>query len=194
MKKAHLLLALLFASQSVLFGASYSVDQSHSAVGFSVKHMLVTNTKGAFSDFKGTLEWDDTNVNRSKLKGIVKVESINTNNKKRDKHLRSGDFFDAKKYPDIKFETVSITKNTDNRYTAIADLTIKNITKKVTVPLTITPEIPSKGKKVVRGFIGEFEINRKDFGITWSKVVDNGVVVVSDKVKISFEIQGYRNK
>ena len=179
----------LLIVSSAFSADKYNIDKSHTRIGFAVKHMLLSTVRGEFSDYSGTVVFDEKNVAISSVEGTVKVASINTNNEKRDNHLRSGDFFDAEKYPDIKFKSKKIKKD-GNDYMMIADFTMRDVTKEITVPFKVVGTITDqKGNKRI-GIEAEFKINRKDYDVSWSRTMDNGGLVVSDEVVIELAFEG----
>jgi len=170
---------------SALFAGNYNVDNAHTNVGFKVKHMMITNVKGNFKEFKGTFEYDEKKNTLVALDGEIKVQSINTENKKRDDHLRSADFFDAEKYPKIAFVLTKI--DGDEAY---GDITIKGVTKNIKLDFEAGGSIKDPWGKQRAGFTLEGKIKRKDFGITWNKVIEAGGVAVGDTVKLEVEVEG----
>ena len=176
---------------SVAGAATYEVDASHSYVGFSVRHMVVSNTKGSFGEVKGTIEFDQDAPESISASAIVSVQSVDTKNEKRDKHLRGSDFFDVEKYPEITFETTRVEGSLPE-VTLIGNLTIKDVTKEVSIPAEFTGPVTDPWGNVRIGFSGSTKINRKDYGISFSKVMDGGGLVVGDEVKISLEIEGIK--
>ena len=174
---------------STLFAGNYNVDKSHTNVGFKVKHMMISNVSGKFNDFKGTFEYDEKTKTLKNLNGEIDVKSINTENKKRDDHLRSADFFDAKKFPKI---TVTLNKIEDD--TAYGKITIKNITKDIKLDFDNGGTIKDPWGNYRAGFALSGKIKRKDFGITWNKVIEAGGVAVGDTVKLDIEIEGIKEK
>jgi polyisoprenoid-binding protein YceI len=188
-RSSRLILGTMLLSSSSLFAATWAFDESHSTVEFSVRHMMITNVKGRLGGIKGTIDMDDKDLSKSKVDVSLEAGTINTENAKRDEHLKSPDFFDVQKFPQIKFVSKKVTKNKDNIRVS-GDLTIRGITKPV--DLTVdgpTPSIKDPWGKVKRGFSATTKINRKDFGITWNKSLDGGGVVVGDEVKINIEAQ-----
>ena len=171
---------------STLFGANYKVDETHSAIEFKVRHMMVSYTKGNFDKFNGTFEYNPKTKSLSKVNGNVFTNSINTKDAKRDEHLLAMDFLDSKKYPKMHIELIE--QNGDK---AMFNLTIKNITKKVEFNLNeLSQEIKDPWGTRRRGFTLSATINRKDFGLTFNKVLDTGGLAVADEVKINLEIEG----
>lgn len=175
-------LALLFA-----FGAQasqeYTIDASHTEVGFSVKHMVVATVRGNFGEFSGKVFFNANDLSKTSVEGVVKVGTINTNNAKRDEHLRSADFFDAANHPEITLKTKSVSKKGDG-FTAVSDLTIRGVTKEVTLDFTVTPEVKDPWGNVRVGLEATGMINRQDFGLTWNKALEGGGFVVSNEVKL----------
>lgn len=175
-------LALLFAFGAQA-GQEYTVDASHTEVGFSVKHMVVATVRGNFNEFSGKVLFDANDLSKTSVEGVVKVASINTNNSRRDEHLRSADFFDVANHPEITFKTKSVSKKGDG-YTAISDLTIRGVTKEVTLDFTVTPEVKDPWGNVRVGLEATGMINRQDFGLMWNKALEGGGVLVSNEVKL----------
>ncbi len=179
--------ALVFATGNSALAETYVVDASHSQVGFAVKHLVVSTVKGKFSVFEGSVEIDDQK-NVSNVKAKIDVASVDTGRAKRDQHLRSPDFFDAATYPTIEFASTSISKRGD-KYTVIGDLTIRGVTRKVTLIGELTGVIndPYFGQRA--GFVATGKINRRNFDVKWSKQMDNGGLVVGDDVTLSIEVE-----
>jgi len=185
------LLLLPFPS-NLLATQRFVVDPAHSKVQFSVRHMMITQVPGQFRTFSGFIELDEKDLTRSKAQGTIEVKSIDTNNEKRDAHLRSPDFFDADRYPQISFRTTRIIPLGDNRYKVFGELTIKNVTKEVELEVEYYGKIVDPMKKERIGFHAEGKINRKEFNILWDKRMDNGGLVVGDEVKIILDIEAIR--
>ena len=170
---------------TALFAGTYNVDASHSNVGFKVKHLMISNVTGKFDKFNGSFEFDEkTNMLKS-LKGEAEVASINTENEKRDGHLKSADFFDAANFPKVTFTLDKI--DNDKAY---GKLTMRGVTKAVELDYenngTITD--PWGNKRVGLELSGK--INRKDFGLNWNKTLEAGGVVVDETVKLEIEVEG----
>lgn len=176
-------LAGLFSAVT-LFGATFNIDKSHSSVAFKVKHMMISNVKGSFDDFKGSFELDANN-NLSSLYGEVKVASINTSNAKRDSHLQADDMFDAAKYPNITFK---LTKFEDDK--AYGEFTMKGVTKTIALDYEQGGVIDNPRGGKIAGFSLSGKIKRSEFGLTWNKMLEAGGVAVSDDVKLEIEIEG----
>jgi len=169
--------------------AKWTVDQSHSSVGFEVKHMMVSKVKGQFDSYTADVEAADlTDITTASIAFKFDVASINTHSEDRDNHLKSGDFFDTEKYPTIDFKSTSITKDGDD-YKVTGDLTIKDVTK----PVTFDVEFGGKGTNPwgveVYGFEAETKINREEFSLTWNAVLESGGVLVGKDIKIKVELE-----
>ncbi len=171
------------------FGAEkYQIDLAHSSVGFTVKHLMISNVKGEFRDFSGTIMFGDKDISKSSVAVTIKVASINTHDDKRDGHLRSPDFFDAEKYSDITFTSKRAEKQGEG-WALVGDLTIKNVTKEVAFPFTLVGPITDLwGNKRIAAQ-GSLTINRQDYGVSWNKNLDSGGVLVGNDIKIDIEVE-----
>jgi polyisoprenoid-binding protein YceI len=167
----------------------WTVDASHTSVGFTVKHMMVSKVKGSFGVVEGTLEGNPEDLTGAKIDFKIDTTSINTNSEDRDNHLRSADFFDTETYPSITFVSTEIVKKGDNEYDVTGDITIKDVTQKI----TFEAEYEGTGKNPwgveVAAFEVEGKISRKEFGLTWNQALEAGGVLVGDDIKISIDLQ-----
>ncbi len=163
------------------------LDPTHSEILFKVKHLMITNVKGEFRNFSGEIDGED--FNKSKTKVIIQSDSIYTNNEDRDKHLRSADFFDVENHKELLFESTSFTKKDDENYLLKGILTIRGISKEITLDVEYggTNKDPWGNEKA--GFSVTGSINRKDWDLNWNAALETGGVLVSDEVKIMAEIQ-----
>lgn len=168
---------------------SWTLDSVHSHVGFSVKHMMVTTVRGQFKDYRGTVRLDPKDFTKSTFEGEIDVASIDTNNADRDNHLRTNDFFDAANHPKITFKSTKIESKGGEDYAVTGDLTMRGVTK----PVTLDVEFPGTSKnpygKTVAGLTVRGTVNRKDFGIAFNAVLETGGVAVAEKVKIELDLQ-----
>ena len=168
----------------------YDIDTGHSAVGFSVRHMMVSNVKGSFGKFTGTVDVDEKKFQKSTIDVTIDASSIDTNDEKRDAHLKNADFFDVEKYPTITFKSKSIKKRGKSRYDVLGDLTMHGVTKEVTLKIDeLSGPVKGPWGNIRRGARATAQLNRKDFGITWNKNLDGGGLVVGEKIKIELEIE-----
>jgi len=172
------------------FGVTYQIDPDHSSFQFKVRHMTVSNVRGEFKKVKGVVSIDGNDLTGSKVELTLDAASVNTDNAKRDEHLRSEDFFDVARYPTIAFVSKKVTKVDQNRLKVIGDLTIRGVTREVFVDVDgPSLEVKAPGGNIRRGATGTLKINRKDFGMAWHKTLDNGGLVVGDEVNISVEVE-----
>jgi len=187
------LAALSFAAPAVA-ADTFTFDTAHTEMAFAVKHMVISTVKGRFNDFSGTITYDPNDVTKSSVQVSVKTASIDTGNADRDKHLRSADFFDADKYPEITFKSTSIEKRGDG-YVAHGKLTIRGVTKEVELPFTITGVIIDPWGNTRMGVeVDPVTINRQDYGVSWNKTLDAGGLVVSDDVTLELAVEAVKEK
>jgi polyisoprenoid-binding protein YceI len=191
MKIRHLAGAMALAAMAFAPAAhaqdSYTIDPVHSSIGFKVKHMMVSDVKGSFDTYSGTIALDPKNIENSSVEITIESASISTRNEKRDGHLKSPDFFDVEKNPTLTFKSKKVAKKGEG-WVAIGDLTIRGVTKEIELPFTLTGPV-SVGNASIIGVSASTEINRQDFGVSWNKTLDAGGVVVSDKVRIELEVE-----
>lgn len=185
-KKLAVVSALLV---STLFAGNYNVDKSHSNVDFKVKHLMISNVSGSFNEFKGSFEYDEKTKTLVSLDGEIQVASINTDNEKRDKHLRAPDLFDAEKFPLITFKLTKV--DGDDVY---GDFTMKGITKNIKLNFDNGGTIKDPWGNERAGFALSGKIDRTDFGITWNKVLEAGGVTVGNIIKLDIELEGIKAK
>ncbi len=170
-----------------LYGAPFEVDVAHSSVGFKIKHLMISNVKGNFSTFSGN--YDLENGMLKSLDGTIETNSINTGIDKRDNHLRSADFFDVAKYPQMTFKMTSFDGDK-----VTGDLTIHGVTKSVTLEAEISGTVKDPWGSMRSSISLEGTIKRSDFGLTWNQALEAGGVVVGDEVKMSIELEGIEKK
>jgi len=178
----------VLASASVAHAQdSYTIDPVHTSIAFKVKHMMVSDVKGQFERFTGTIVLDPKNIEASSVDVTIETPSVSTNNEKRDGHLKSPDFFDVEKYPTITFKSKKVMKKGE-QWVAVGDFTMRGVTKEIELPFTVTGPVTA-GTASIIGVSAATEINRQDFGVSWNKSLDAGGVVVSDKVRIELEVE-----
>lgn len=183
---------LLFVHPAL--ASSWDIDTSHSAVGFSVRHMMVSNTRGKFTKFTGAVALDDKDVTKSTVNVEIDAASVDTSDTKRDEHLRGADFFDASKFPKLTFKSTKIDKSGE-KLLVTGDLTIKNVTKSVVLTVEpLTPEVKDAWGGFRRGATATTKINRKDFGLTWNKALEAGGVAVGEDISIQLELELLKKK
>jgi polyisoprenoid-binding protein YceI len=169
----------------------WALDVSHTRIGFSARHAMVTTVRGQFKEFEGTAHIDTANPANSKVSLSIKGESIDTGNADRNAHLRSGDFFENETYPNITFVSTNVERD-GGEWAITGDLTIKGVTKPVTVVFEETGSAQDPFGNIRAGFEGATTINRKDWGITWNAALETGGVLVSEKVKLEFDVSAIK--
>ena len=167
----------------------FFLDKAHTRIGFSVKHLVISNTIGKFNDFRGTIVFDEKDTTQSSVKITITVSSIDTDNERRDTHLTSDDFFDAENHPEITFVSKKI-KQRDGGYVAVGDLTIREVTKEVELPFIITGRVEGPQGHERIGFEASMSLNRFDYGLKWDKTIEAGGLIVGEEVKISISGEG----
>lgn len=169
--------------------ATYKVDASHSEITFKVKHLMITNVSGNFSKFDATLTADKEDFTDAKITFEADIDSISTNSEQRDGHLKSDDFFSAEKFPKLTFESTSFIKKNDEDYALTGNLTIRDVTKTVTLDVEYGGTVVDPWGQTKAGFEVNGKINRKDFGLSWGAVTETGGVLLADEVKLHMQIQ-----
>ncbi|MFF8608202.1 YceI family protein [Streptomyces sp. NPDC015346] len=171
----------------------YTIDPAHSSIGFTVRHAMVTNVRGTFAEHEGTLSLDGANPAASTASIDVKIASIDTGIADRDGHLRSGDFFDAEQFPLMTFRSTEAARLGGDTYRITGDLTIKDVTRPLSIDLEFNGAATDVYGNERVGFEGSAEILRSDWGLKWNAALETGGVMVSDKVKLTFDISAIKN-
>lgn len=202
MKRISTCTAFLFAVSLMWLGsapsavaemATWNLDKAHTTIGFSVKHMVVSKTTGKFLEYSGVVEMDAEAQNFKTIQATIQTSSIFTDHKKRDDHLRSPDFFDAKTFPTMAY-TMKSYKKTGDSYTALGDLTIKGVTKEITLKGSFNGVAKDPWGNTRAGFSATGTINRQDFGVKFSKLLDNGGLMVGNDVQLTLEVEVIKAK
>jgi polyisoprenoid-binding protein YceI len=167
---------------------TFAIDKSHSEASFQVRH-LITKVRGRFTDFEGSVQIDQEEPSHSSVTFAVKTASVDTSQPDRDQHLRSEDFFWAEKYPTITFQSSRISPTGVNQFAVAGQLTIRGVTRDVTLPVTFLGLAKDPWGNERAGFESEVTINRKDFGLKWNAALETGGFVVGDEVRITLSIQ-----
>ena len=176
------------ATSSATAIRTYQVDKSHSEVIFQVRH-LITRVRGRFSDFGGTIEFDEENPANSKVEFVIQAESIDTNEPNRDTHLRGDDFFAAETFPTLSFRSTKITPRSNDLFDVEGDFTIRDVTRRIILPVTHLGKAKDPWGNEKLAFEAETTINRKDYGLNWNAALETGGFLVGDDVKVSLSIQ-----
>ncbi|MDH4194598.1 MAG: YceI family protein [Nitrospirota bacterium] len=171
----------------------WKVDYDHSTVGFQVVHMVVSKTNGKFTEYSGVVEMDPDAKEFKTIEAVIQTASVTTDHQKRDDHLRSPDFFDVQKFPTMTYKMKSYKKSGD-QYTALGDLTLLGVTKEITLVGMFNGVAQDPWGNTRAGFTAEGTINRKDYGMKFSKLLDSGGMLVGDEVKIKLEIEVIKEK
>lgn len=187
-----LLLGLVALCGVALAADEYKIDPVHSTVAFSVKHMVVNTVHGRFNDWSGQITYDDKDPAKSSVEVTIKSASINTDNGQRDGHLKSPDFLDVQKFPEITFKSKSVEKKADG-FVAHGVLTIRGVSKDVDLSFKLNGPIGVGGGNLL-GAEASLTINRQDFGVSWSKALDSGGLVVANDVKIDINVEAKQVK
>lgn len=168
---------------------TYTIDPSHSEVGFTARHLGFTKVRGRFEKFEGAIRMEPGALDTLQAEVTVQTASVTTNDQKRDEHLRTGDFFLVEEYPVMTFKSTGVRSVSGNRFTLVGDLTIRGVTKEVEIDAEYLGEgkDPWGGTRV--GFEGSTKVNRKDFGLNWNAVLETGGFLVSDMIEINLEVQ-----
>ena len=171
----------------------YTIDPSHTRIGFVARHAMVTKVRGAFKDFAGSFHIDAEDPENSRADLTIQTKSIDTRNADRDAHLRSNDFFAMDEYPEITFSATAVEHVDQANYKVTGDLTIKGITKPVTIDLEHTGAAIDPWGNLRVGFEGSVSVNRKDWGVNWNAALEAGGVLVSDRVTLEFDVSATKN-
>lgn len=166
----------------------FNIDKAHSHIAFEVSHMVISEVNGEFHDYEVNLMFDANDVTKSSVETRIKVASIDTDQEKRDNHLRSSDFFDAETHPEIIYKSKKIEKSSDG-YVAHGDLTIRGVTKEVALPFKVKGPIKDSRGNTRIGVEANLTINRQDYGVSWSKTLDGGGLVAGNDVKIGIQAE-----
>lgn len=172
----------------------WKIDPGHSTVEFVATHMMITKVRGRFPDVEGTIRFDGENIANSSVEATIQVASVTSGSEQRDQHLRTGDFFLAEQYPTITFKSTRIEPAGDDELNLIGDLTIRGVTREVTLKTTFDGRNVSPWGAQAIGFSATTTINRQDFGLNWNVALETGGVLVSDKIKLELNIQATKNE
>jgi polyisoprenoid-binding protein YceI len=183
-------LVLIILVPSPVSASTWNINPDHSSIQFQVRYMGVVNVKGSFDKFQGTVNLEEKNLAKSSVHVSIESASINTGVEKRDEHLRTDDFFDCPKHPTITFKSIKVIPTGKGKLKVVGDLTMMGVTKEVVLEVDgPTPEIKDPWGNFRRGATAKTSINRKDFGMTWNKVLDTGGIMIADRVPIIMEIE-----
>lgn len=180
------------ATETSTLTGTWTIDPSHSRLGFSARHAMVATVRGGFDDFTGTLQIDEADPARTTAEVTIQAASINTSVGDRDGHLRSGDFLDVETYPTLKFTSTSARAAGDDEYVLTGDLTIRDVTRPVELKVSYLGASTDPFGNLRAGFEAETTINRKDFGLVWNVALETGGILVGDKIKITIDVSAIK--
>jgi polyisoprenoid-binding protein YceI len=190
MKKLQLIAIFLLAAFSMNFAqVEWTIDKAHSKIGFTVTHLLIAEVDGYFRTFDGKITSKGDDFENTEIEFTADVKSIFTDNEKRDAHLKSDDFFNAEKYPNMTFKSKSFKKVGDKKYKLIGDLTIRNVTKTIELDVRHIGTVKDPWGNTKAGFTIKGDINRFDFGLKWDVAIEAGGLVVSETVELDIKVE-----
>jgi polyisoprenoid-binding protein YceI len=189
-----ILFFLLLTLPVISYATRYKSDPDHSRVGFRVQHMMISQVNGQFNDYVATFDFDPKAAVMKDTRFVVKTASVDTNVEKRDNHLRSAEFFNVEKFPEMTITNSKLTKKKNNQYKWTGDLTLLGVTKPVTFDLTYNGTRKDMEGKIKSGFMARGKINRKDFGMPFNAPADGGGLLVGNEVEIQLDIEAFEEK
>ena len=174
-------------------GGEYKIDPAHSVIGFSIRHFEISWVRGRFKDFTGILRYDNSDLTKSSVEFVAKIESIDTGVEPRNVHLRTADFFDAAKYPEMNFRSTRVERKGQDQFVLHGDFTLKGVTRQISFPFTMAGAIKDAQGNTRIGVAAETKINRRDYGITWGHTMDNGGLDVGNEVMINLQLEALQS-
>jgi polyisoprenoid-binding protein YceI len=186
--RVALLLIAATAAAAALTAETYVIDKNHSDASFQIRH-FASKVRGRFADFEGTIQADPAKPETSSVVFTIKTASIDTNQPDRDKHLRSADFFDVEKFPEITFKSTKFTPAGKDKYDVTGTLTMHGVSKEITLPVTYLGTVKGPKGTEITSFELQTKLNRKDFGITWNRALDGGGFMLSDDVDVQIALE-----
>jgi len=186
--------AILFSATIAYAQAVWKSDLSHSRVDFTVTHLVISEVTGRFTDFDVTLTQGNEDFSGSTVQAAIKAKTINTDNERRDNHLRADDFLNAEKYPELKFKSTSFEKTGEGTYKITGDLTIRDVTKSIVLDTKYNGYVKTPWGDERVGFVGTTVIDRFEYGVKWDKTIDNGGLVAGKNVTITLRLELVKQK
>lgn len=188
-KKVLIFLIMVSFVYGTGFAANeYELDKYHSSVSFTIRHMVVSKVRGNFNDFDVTISEDPADISKSSVTASIKTTSIDTGNEKRDNHLRSADFFDVEKFPEIVFKSQAVKKKGE-AYELWGTLTMHGVTKNIIIPFEILGKVTDSSGTTRAGIEAKLTLDRKDYGLSWNRTLDTGGVAVGNEVEIEILLE-----
>jgi polyisoprenoid-binding protein YceI len=173
-------------------GGEYKIDPAHSVIGFAIRHYEINWVEGRFKDFNGVIRFDEADITKSTVEFMAKVESIDTGVAQRDQHLRTADFFDVAKFPEMSFKSTKVERKGKDSYVLTGDFTLKGVTKQVAIPFVIAGAIKDARGNLRFGIEAQTKINRQDYGITYGKSMEGGGLDIGNEVTIKFHLEALK--
>jgi polyisoprenoid-binding protein YceI len=170
----------------------WNIDATHSGINFSIRHMVISKVRGRFGAFSGAVELDEGDLSRSQIEAQIEASSIDTGTAQRDGHLKSADFFDAEKFPQLRFRSTRIEAQGKDRYRVTGELTIRDVTREVVLEAETTGKGVDPWGNQRFGFAARTSLDRKDFGLTWNQALEAGGLLVGDRVDIELDVQAVK--
>lgn len=191
MKRFTLLFAIAILSAGSLIAqkSGWTLDKAHSSINFSVRHMIISEVTGNFRDFDVSFTSSKDDFSDATVVASINVISVNTDNERRDGHMKTDDFFNAEKFPQIKFASTSFEKVGENKYNVTGDLTIRDITKRVTFDAVYNGTIKAPWGATISSWKATLSVNRFDYGLKWNKAIDSGGLIAGEIVKITLNLE-----
>jgi polyisoprenoid-binding protein YceI len=191
MKRFLLLLSLTVLSAGFLMAqkSGWTLDKAHSSINFSVRHMVISEVTGNFKDFDVSFASSKDDYSDAAVDASIRVASINTDNERRDGHLKTDDFFNAEKFPQVKFKSTSFEKVGEGKYKINGDLTIRDTTKRVTFDAVYNGSIKAPWGATISSWKATLSVNRFDYGLKWNKAIDTGGLIAGETVKITLNLE-----
>jgi polyisoprenoid-binding protein YceI len=171
---------------------TWNIDATHSGINFTIRHMVVARVRGRFAKYNGTVRLDDEDLTRSVVEATIDASSIDTGTPQRDEHLRSADFFDVEKFPELRFRSTRIEKVEDALYRVVGELTIRDVTREVSLEVEYGGRAKDPWGNSRVGFVARTAIDRKEFGLQWNQALEAGGVLVADRVDIELDVQAVK--
>jgi polyisoprenoid-binding protein YceI len=171
---------------------TYTIDLPHSTIGFTVRHLVINNIPGRFKEYTGTISYDAADITKSSVEFTAKVASIDTGVQQRDDHLRTADFFEVAKFPEMTFKSSRVEKKGKDSFIAHGTFTLKGISKEIAIPFKVYGPITDPFKKTRMGVEANLVINRQDYGVTYSKTLEGGGLVISNDVNIHLNLEAVK--
>jgi polyisoprenoid-binding protein YceI len=192
LRSTLVLLAALAAPALAQSTSTWEIDPAHSSIQFGVRHLMISTVRGKFPKFTATVTGDEKDPTSTVIEASIDAASIDTKESKRDEHLRGADFFDVAKYPTITFKSTKVEQAGGRRFKVHGDLTMHGVTKPVALDVEVTPQVKGMRGETRAGARATTKVNRKDFGINWSKTMDGGGLVVGDDVDVTIDVEGVK--